>query len=244
MIHTTHSLTREEVCSIAVPERDNVSSRWQGVPHRDLLTSIFDSAEQKGLKPLSERYETQHEGNDLFGVIDFETPRNIVMPEGTQLSLGFRHSNLSHYAITFAVGGRVLVCSNGMILGEFIVKRKHTTGADVPELVDAGLNRFLDEAKNINDFTEALKNTRCRDQMACRYIIEAGRQEVLPWAQLDNVQRLWFEPEHEEFDARNRWSLYNAFTEVVRDRKHAAMQMKELRSVGEFILDPLGQSAN
>lgn len=244
MIRTTGLVTQEEVRAIPIAERGDRSSRWKGVAHSDLLDAMFGSIESRGLKVIGESWELQHEGNDLFGRLDFQTPDSISLPDGMGLSLGFRHSNIGNYALTFAVGAHVFVCSNGIITGEFIVKKRHTINTELIPTVDEGFNRFMESAKAIQPFVEGLKDAVLFPDKACQYIIEAGRRNVIPWAHLNRVQQLWYEPNHKEFEERNRWSLYNAFTEVIRDKANVMTQMNELKAVGEFIHDPFNYNNN
>lgn len=244
MIRTTGLVTQEEVRAIPVAERGDRSDRWKGVAHTDLLDAIFGGIEKRGMTVIGESWELQHEGHDLFGRLDMRIPDDLAFPDGLGLSLGFRHSNMGRYSLTFAVGANVFVCSNGMITGEFIVKRKHTKNVELIPTVEAGIDRFMESAKGISPFVNGLKDQVLFPDKACQYIIEAGRRGVMPWSHLNRVQALWHEPNHEEFKERNGWSLYNAFTEVIRDKPNVLTQMNELRAVGEFILDPLNYGTN
>jgi len=237
-------VTQEEVRALPVPTRDEVTgwtpgSRWTPISHNDLLDHMFKAANDRQLEVIGESWELKRDGHNLFGRLDFQTPKNLEMPEGMGLSMAFRHSNVGDYALTFAVGAHVFVCSNGMIVGEFVCKRKHTNHVDLREAVGNGFDRFLIEADRINRTTGLLKELPTDDFLASRIIIEAGRKNIMSWQDLSKVQQYWFEPQHEEFEPRNRWSLYNSFTETIRDRRSVPAQLNQLKQVGKFIANPV-----
>ena len=63
-----------------------------------------------------------------------------------------------------------------------------------------------------------------------------SRAELSFWSALRHVDRAWHRPPHADFEPRTAWSLYNAFTEVARDRS-PEVQLKALRGL-RTLFDP------
>ena len=59
---------------------------------------------------------------------------------------------------------------------------------------------------------------------ASHVILTAFRRGIISSLQLPHVCKAWEEPPHEEFTPRTAWSLFNAFTEVLKPRAVAAPQ--------------------
>jgi len=59
---------------------------------------------------------------------------------------------------------------------------------------------------------------------ASHVILTAFRKGIISSLQIANVCRMWEEPPHDEFRPRTAWSLFNAFTEVLKPRSVSAPQ--------------------
>ncbi|HEY0433821.1 MAG TPA: hypothetical protein VGC95_08115 [Chitinophagaceae bacterium] len=64
---------------------------------------------------------------------------------------------------------------------------------------------------------DAYKNKRITETAAHDLIIRATDVGVCSNRLIPNVLHQWREPEHEEFQQRNVWSLFNAFTTALKD---------------------------
>ena len=122
-----------------------------------------------------------------------------------------------------ALGRRIQVCSNGMIIGTVDAKanRKHTVGIDrdreghfesIYSLVDGLVGGLLRRATIEMERIEGYKQAECTDNDARYVIMEAAKRDVIGDAATMRVLKHWEEPEHPEFKDRNVWSLENAFT--------------------------------
>src|SRR5439155_18729794 len=59
---------------------------------------------------------------------------------------------------------------------------------------------------------------------ASHVILSAFRRGIISSLQLPKVCAAWEEPAHEDFRPRTAWSLFNAFTEVLKPRAISAPQ--------------------
>jgi hypothetical protein len=243
---------RESLRSVPVPTVADLegktggwvpTERWKPIAHGAFVDQVVESAEMRGFDVESERWQTSADGFRLYGSIDFTKSSEgrhpqIDLPDGVGLALGIIHANDGSRAATIAVGARVFVCSNGMITGEFVFSRKHTSGLDLGETVEGAIDRFATGAREIPKTIEDLRSipldsTRTTDHL----LVSMGRRGVLPWSQIGKVEKEWREPRHPEFEPRNAWSFYNATTEVAKGisiRKQAGV----LVATRELLLDP------
>ena len=219
MMAEKYKKTRDVLHEIKITDRNNRTDRWLGVQHGELADMIVTSAiDHHGLDLVSEQWGTNPDGGDMFGCLDFRTPREqgIHLPKGVKLSLGVRHSNRGRFAVSFAVGARVTVCANGMFVGEFNLKHRHTTGIDLEGLINGAFDRFLKDSQQTSAFISDMQQHRLTDQEASHLIMQAAHQKAMAWKYVEEVFNLYTEPPHAEFEQRTAWSLYNAFTETAK----------------------------
>ncbi len=212
--------SREEIRAIAIPEREDVSDRWKGVGHAELLDSLDATLADRGITTHGERLALGDEGQTLYGSVMLAGTK-LAVPGDMNLALGFRHSNMSRYALTFWVGAVVLVCSNGMVAQESsaaTIRRKHTSGMDLDQTVAIGVDSIAVGLEQIKSFKRSLVSQPVAEADAAEHLVMAGRQGILPWSQIGKVDKVYNSPNFPVFAERNRWSLYNAFTEVIKGR--------------------------
>lgn len=221
MIYGEGNADRELLRTIPIPSREGgVSNRWQGIQHGELADAVVQVAEQTGCEIVKETWQVGNKEGNLWGALDMRIPgeNNLTIPgEGMLFALGVRHSNLGQFALSFAVGGRVAVCQNGMFTGDFVLTRKHTIGVNLQVTVEQGFHRYLGEAHSVENLVNRMQAFPMDNRSQEHLLLEAGRQEVFPWNKLEDVDNLWRNPEFPEFKERNAWSLYNCFTQVTRE---------------------------
>jgi len=227
MIYPNPSLvvSRDKLRSFVPAERED-PKRWKPVQHGELADALCLAAEKATWSVEDETWMVSKDAQTLWGtlVLNASSRRKTSplyqkeIPKGMRLELGIRHSNNGRHAIKIAVGATVVVCSNGLLTGEYVVSRKHTLNADLEELAARGLEVYGDRIDEFGETVRGWKSNRLGDDRAARLLVEAGRSRILPWSGLGQVDRLWREPPHPEFVPRNEWSFYNAFTEVVKSR--------------------------
>ena len=233
MIESGRIVSRSALRAIPVPQKPRWTGRgagnaWMPINHGVLADAVVHAAGARGLKVVEEQWATNGSETDLFGAIVFGRSRRVSMPRGLSPAMALRHSNAGRYAVTFGFGAEVGVCTNGVLYGEHVVSHKHTRGLSVEALVDEGIDDMLARADEVGRFVARLRGTPVGRLLADRVIVEAGRRDVMPWSQLGKVEREWRRPSRNAFRRRTAWSLYNAFTEVNKQRSPAG-QLATLR---------------
>jgi len=223
--HGSTLLSRPQLHEVPVPERTDVSPLWKGLNHGVLADTIIQQIEKVGLEVKQEMWYCNPKQTALFGAVDIlaESVPGVKLDIGQDacFSLGVRHGNDGQYAVSFAVGGRVFVCSNGMFSGDFVLKHRHMRSLDLDEAVSDGIKKYINECGALEAFVNGMREVPLDNKDASYLIMRTaerlpGNEQsgCLNWAHLRDIYENWIKPPHEEFSPRTQWSLYNAFTEV------------------------------
>lgn len=230
-------ITRKQLALIPIPVRTKDSPYWVGLNHGYLADKICERLTAAGHTIVSEAWKVNGTQSDMFGSVDIVTNPlyglDLNMGQGGYFSFGVRHSNVSRYAVTFAAGARVSVCSNGLIMGEYMSSRKHTLNIDLDKNIDDAIMIFHDHAQTISEFVWRLRRSSLTLHQASEYIMEAGRRGIIAWTHLKAVDYFWRNPQYEQFDELTKWALFNAFTEVAKTipapaQMHCLLELKHL----------------
>ena len=116
--------------------------------------------------------------------------------------------------VSFALGMVRLVCTNGMttLEKEFGMTRKHSSNVEIGFIGDA-----LDKAKG--SFAKAaegfsiLGDVDITQEQGRNVLAQLNKSKVLSNVIKDGILKVWENPTHEEDEARNLWTLYNAATQ-------------------------------
>ena len=201
---------------------------WHPIPHINLIREVQTSFTRFGLTVTNEQHALYHgeSGCDrYFGVFDIAPQRldGTTIIEGADdysIAVGLRNSHDKTFPAALVMGSRVFVCDNLAFSGEVKIARTHTTWIerDLPGLVYRASARMVDamglQAKRI----DAYKDHMLPDLSAAHHIMVVAVQKgIIPGRLLDDVANEWDAPRHEEFIVPTYWSLFNAFTEVLKE---------------------------
>lgn len=236
MLHNgCHLVTREELQNAPIPE---ASGRHKPVPHHVLAETMLGTADRLGLALRQESWGLSDNGMKLYGALDFAPPAGLSMPEGTGPSLGIRHANDKTMSIQLTAGARVLVCDNGALLGDIeAIHRKHTNGLHLEALIQDGIQEYLDRLPDFTRWHDNMKNARINDTRAKALIHDAFLEhQVMAPKYLPAVSNRYFKDEEHrhQFRGRNRWVLYNAFTEVFK-QEPVTLQTASFHALGRAL---------
>ncbi len=185
---------------------------WKPVPHFDVTEIIRDEAKIRGFEIEKEDYGLNLTGTKMFGVLRFYPNGH---PEHTR-ALGIRNSHDKAFALGLTVGISVLVCDNLCFGGEKTIKRKHTSGIEITDLIPQAFENIEEQYKRLESNVDDLKLQMITMDNAKVIIVEAAKKKVIPSCDIIPVLNEFENPQHEEFEETSRWSLYNAFTEVAK----------------------------
>jgi len=204
--------TIAELKKIPVIKEEKRSDRWQGIQHGELVESIHQALDTNKVRVEDENWFAY--GKDfqsLSGSMQLRIP-NMEPMEGTNFSLGVQHSNNGYHALKFAVGAKIFICSNGMVVGDYAVKRKHTTGLDLNEAVGYGIETYLNKIVDVQIAAETMKSRELITADVDEALMAAGREGLLSWSRIGQVDKEYRKPTFADHDEPTAWGLYNAFT--------------------------------
>jgi hypothetical protein len=134
--------------------------------------------------------------------------------------IGVRNSHDMTFPAGLVIGSHVFVCDNLAFSGEVNMKRKHTRFIlrDLPGLVKGAMGQLLGMRNLQEHRISAYKEAELEDRDAHSLVIRAMQANVIPNARIRDVVDQWEKPAHEDFEPRTAWSLFNGFTEVLKNR--------------------------
>jgi len=199
------------------------------------LDGIQDTIERSGLRVLAQAHALAREGQRYFGLLECApaapkepvalaqyplVPLPLPRPRDYGLVIGLRNSHDQSFPAGLCVGSGVFVCDNLAFSGEITLARKHTTNIlrDLPVLIESAVGRIADMRGRQDQRIATYKATEMRNGQVHDLLIQALDARIMGPTMLPDVLKQWREPAHPEFAERNAWSLFNAFTEALKDR--------------------------
>ena len=206
-------VSREELIQVPTPQ---ATKTWHPIPHNRILELTEQNLGGLGYTITKSQYAMHKDGNRFFGLMWLKNGTNY---SDYSLMVGLRNSHDKSFPSSIALGSSVFVCDNLAFSGEVKLARKHTVHIerDLPGVVNRALGR-LSELRGVQDTRiEGYKNFDLSDGQAHDLVIRALDARVVNTCRLPKVLGQWRNPNHSEFQPRNAWSLFNAFTEVFKE---------------------------
>lgn len=206
------AVERVEVARVHTPKP---TATWQPIPHVTLIETVEEALRTSGLRIGNQVHSLGQDGARYFGLTEVHGSRE---PGDYTLVLGLRNSHDKTFPVGLVAGASVFVCDNLSFSGEVRLTRKHTTHLqrDLPQLVGMGVGKLMDLWAHQGQRIDAYRNHRMRDKAAHDLVIRAVDVGACTNRMIPAVIKEWREPSYPEFGDRSAWSLFNAFTEVLK----------------------------
>ncbi len=206
------AVKRVDVARVSTPRP---TETWQPIPHVSLIEEVESALRSTGLKIGNQVHSLNADGNRYFGLTEIhgaDDARDYAMV------LGLRNSHDKTFPVGLVCGASVFVCDNLSFSGEVRLTRKHTVHLqrDLPQLVAGGVGKLMQLWNHQGQRIETYKNYKMRDKTAHDLIVRATDVGACTNRMIPAIVKEWREPSHPEFENRNGWSLFNAFTEVLK----------------------------
>ena len=189
---------------------------WQPISHSFLIDKTKEMLVNSGLQIVQEMHSLARGGLRYFGLFQVNDS-NRSDSEYTTI-VGLRNSHDKGFAAGLCFGQQVFVCDNLCFSGEVVLARKHTTNIlrDIPLVISRTVGQLGDKWAMQDRRIESYKAHSLTDEQAHDTIIRAYRTGAVPTTRLSSVVDQWHNPNHDDFEPRNLWSLHNAFTESLK----------------------------
>ena len=203
-------VNRAEVARIDTPCSTDT---WHPVSHIDVIEAVTEVVKAHNWEIEGEKFGLAREGQKMFGVMEIARSSS---PEWHRC-IGIRNSHDKSFAVGLSAGIVVCVCTNMAFGGTTVIKRRHTSGIVLAELIDRAVAALEDDFLTVETVAEDLKDTCLKnDDEARSCIVRAAELGVINSCDILPVFHEFKKPSHEEFQEPTRWSLLNAFTETVK----------------------------
>ena len=179
---------------------------FKPVSHTELVTTLLDVMQYRGLFVEKEQYCVDKGGARLFGTFDL----SWMKMEEYGAAVGFRHANDKSMPIQIAVGARVFVCDNMSFHGDMISVRKHTSKLQLDEEMDRAMFRYMQGFRRLVDDIHVQETTEIEDAVSKQYIYDIFRQKIVPMRLFHPVVDDWHTMTLDKVGTA--WELHNCFT--------------------------------
>jgi hypothetical protein len=222
--------SREQIRDVVTPSPSGRNGRLTHHPisHHTLIEKVVGALDRAGLTVehtsfalgdglLNVDGEKQKvAGGRLFGLLQLgqQGPH-----EDVATILGLRNFHDKQGPAGFVMGEAPFVCDNLAFGGEVSLFRKHTMNIarDLPQMIDAAIGKLSAHRHQQDARITRYKETEMTDLKAHDLLVRGVEARVVPVTKLPKVLEQWRTPNHPEFKDRTAWSLFNAFTEVLKD---------------------------
>jgi len=214
MLHTgAQHVDYDRVAASHTPE---ATDSHQPIPHSHLVDLVRDQIETSKLRIVDESHGLTKDDNRYFGLMRLAGTDADRQDYGAVL--GIRNSHDKRFPAALAIGSSVFVCDNLAFSGEVKLARRHTKHilGDLGNVVARTFGKLTEAWVNQNTRFDAYKEQGLSRLEAHDLIIQGFQRGACTSTQIRRVLEQYHTPNHPEFQERNAWSLFNAFTEVLK----------------------------
>lgn len=186
------------------------------VPHKVVIETVLEAFDKANLQVLSEEYKEARDGRQANGIYQLNTGDNEM-----NVRLIWQNSYDKSLPLVSAMGGHVIVCSNGLIVGDMgKFKRKHTGTVlqEFQEEIGMYINQAGEIFEKMKKDRELMKNIDITSTATAELIGRMFLEEDLITAtQIGIIKR---ELENPSFDYKANgsvWQKYNAVTLALKE---------------------------
>lgn len=205
----TFNTTKELIINAPVPVQ---TSTYKPVSHSQLIDLTLDSIVKAGFTLDKETYSAAVDGQVANGRFSISNVADSEM----QLQIGWQNSYNKTMSLKFAIGTRILVCSNGCVSGDFGAFKKRHKG-DIQNFTPAAITDYIKSAgdvfKKMQTDRETMKQVevtkRTKAELIGRMMLE---EQFIASTQLNIISRELQSPTHDYGAKDSLWELYNYTT--------------------------------
>jgi hypothetical protein len=225
--------TKELIMNTPVPVQTRT---YKPVSHSQLIDLTLNSISKAGFTLDKETYSSAVDGQVANGRFSISNVADSEM----QLQIGWQNSYNKQLTLKFAIGTRILVCSNGCVSGDFgAFKKKHvgeiqsfTPSAIVDYIAQAGeAFTLMQQQRESMKQIEITKRTKA--ELVGRMMLE---EQFITSTQLNIISRELKAPTHDYNAKDSLWELYN-YTTFAMKESHPGLWMDSHIKAHKFFND-------
>ena len=206
---------------------------YKPVSHKELMDLTLESIYQSGYTIDTQHYITARQG-------DIATARyviNNVADKEMKLQIAWQNSYDKTASLKFAMGVKIMICSNGCVSGDMgSFKKKHV--GEIQSFAPTAITEYIkhggDAFKQMQDDREYMKNIPVSSQAQAELL---GRlffeEKVIASKQLNIIKKELNAPTHDYGADGSVWDLYNHVTFAMKE-VHPSNWMNKHIQVHDF----------
>ena len=188
------------------------------VPQEDLWNLATQQFEQRGYTITQENH-VMHRSKPVFVSTMTVSKPTITNPEMEWTAALVNSYNMTRPA-SILFGGRVFVCSNGLMVANHILKTKHTTHVwdRLPGMVSRAVDCFENEVMAAANFYQGLKDIFTTEHELSSFAVNLGRIGLLPKSSVVDFVDEAINPSF-DYDTNKMclWNIHNAYTHLAKE---------------------------
>ena len=239
--------TLDDLRNITIGTPPRAGSRWRPVAHADLVDVLLDECTLRGWGVLDQKYAVARQGAEMAGALGVQIKgtdgASLDLPDGITMGLGFANSNSRRACLRLTMGATVACCTNGMVTGNILLKKKHEGSFDLVDTVADALDQYALSARAVPASIAALRSTTISPAQAADVLMEAGRRKLVGWSAIGRVDAEYNRPTFAEHGKGTSWALLQAFTFAARDNISPVRQMDTYRKFMELLPSSMATAA-
>jgi hypothetical protein len=233
---STYAVNKQALIGAEIPTETRT---YKPITHQQLMDLTLESVHQAGFELASEDYSGAMNGmvaNGRYAI------RNVADSE-MQLQIGWQNSYNKSLSLKFAIGTRIMVCSNGCVSGDFgAFKKKHqgTVQEFTPSAITEYIKRAGDVFQQIQKDRDQMKQLEMTKRTSAELI---GRMfledEIIQSTQLNVIKREMANPSFDYGAPGSMWELYNHTTLALKE-VHPSLWMQSHMKAHSFFVNEGG----
>ena len=210
----TYNTTKGLITSALVPAQTRT---YKPVSHSQLIDLTLNGIQAAGFKLDKETYSSAKDGQIANGRFSISNVADSEM----QLQIGWQNSYNRSMSLKFAIGTRILVCSNGCVSGDFGAFKKRHKG-DIQDFTPGAITDYIksagDSFKIMQQQRDQMKQVeitkRTKAELIGRMMIE---EQFICSTQLNIITKELSNPTHDYGAKDSLWELYNYTTFAMKE---------------------------
>lgn len=232
----TYGVTKNILLNAEIPQE---TKTYKPISHEQLIDLTLNSIGSAGFELGTELYSSAKNGAVANGRYTIKNVNDSEM----ELQIGWQNSYDRSMSLKFAIGTRILICSNGSVSGDYGAFRKIHKG-NVQEFTPAAITEYIKSAgdafKRMQEERDAMKQIeitkRTKAELIGRMIIE---EEFIQSTQLNIIEREMKHPTHDYGAPDSLWELYN-YTTFAMKEIHPSLWMHNHQRAHSFFVNAAG----
>jgi hypothetical protein len=206
------------IASIPVPQ---ATDTFRPVSQSDLWSCVLISFKQCGYRLDNELHQVHHKRPLFVSSIDVmrDGLPGTDTGGGVKWTIAVMNSYDKSMSARIIFGGRVFVCSNGLIIADRVLRTKHTTHiwSRLPFLVQAAVDAFEGEVHRYHTEQHRLKEYQIGTAEIAAFTVDIARRGILPKAQMLDFYEEAVKPSF-DYQTPNLclWNLQAAYTHLAK----------------------------